>query len=86
MQDQYLNSVNLNGQTDFPYLCLDVKRGNSIPEPPGFRVMHWHEDFQFIYVLCGEIRLHTLEQTITVPAGAPIFAAESRRRLATADS
>lgn len=73
MQEQYLNSVNLNGQTDFPYLCLDVKRGNSIPEPPGFRVMHWHEDFQFIYVLCGEIHLHMLEQTITVPAGTGVF-------------
>ena len=25
--------------------------------------MHWHEDFQFIYVIDGELYLHTLDQT-----------------------
>lgn len=47
----YINSVNLNQNTDFPYLVLNVINGNSYPKNPGFRVMHWHEDIQFIYVL-----------------------------------
>ena len=57
MRNDYLNSVNLNTGRDFPYLCMDVENGKSVPEPPGFHVMHWHEDFQFIYVLAGELSL-----------------------------
>lgn len=68
MAETYLNSVNLNQKSDFPYLCMDVQRGRSIPEPPGWLVWHWHEDFQFIYVFEGEMYLHTLEQTMIVPA------------------
>ena len=52
---------------------MDVERGRSVPEPPGFHVMHWHEDFQFIYVFTGEIYLHTLEQTKIISAGQGIF-------------
>lgn len=51
--DKYINSVNLNQNTNFPYLVLNVINGNSYPRNPGFRVMHWHEDIQFIYVLDG---------------------------------
>ena len=69
MLGDYLNSVNLNAGQDFPYLCMDVENGKSVPEPPGFHVMHWHEDFQFIYVLAGELYLHTLNRTRVVPAG-----------------
>lgn len=71
--DDYLNSVNLNAGQDFPYLCMDVDNGKSVPEPPGFHVMHWHEDFQFIYVLAGELYVHTLDQTVVVPAGQGVF-------------
>ena len=35
--------------------------------------MHWHEDFQFIYVIDGALYLHTLDQTRIVPAGQGIF-------------
>ena len=73
MQNDYLNSVNLNAGEDFPYLCMDVENGKSVPEPPGFHVMHWHEDFQFIYVLAGELYLHTLSQTKVVPVGQGVF-------------
>lgn len=45
------NSVNLREGTDFPYLALNVIDGNSYPRNPGFQVMHWHEDLQFICVL-----------------------------------
>ena len=65
-QDKYINSVNLNQNTNFPYLVLNVFNGNSYPRNPGFRVMHWHEDIQFIYVLDGEIEVVTLDSRTPV--------------------
>ena len=38
MPNDYLNSVNLNRESNFPYLCMDIEKGKSIPEPPGFYV------------------------------------------------
>ncbi len=72
MAEDYPNSVNLNSG-GFPYLCMDIEKGRSIPEPSGFQVMHWHEEFQFIYVLAGEVYLHTLDQTKIIPAGQGAF-------------
>ena len=69
----YINSVNLNIDTDFPYLVLDVIGQNSYPRNPGFQVMHWHEDLQFIYVLDGIIEVRTLDHSIRVQAGEAIF-------------
>ncbi|MBC8535920.1 helix-turn-helix domain-containing protein [Feifania hominis] len=73
MTSDYLNSVNLNGDSDFPYLCMTIEKGKSIPKSPGFQTMHWHEDFQFIYVLTGEVYLHTLDQTKIVPSEYGVF-------------
>ncbi len=50
---RFINSVNLNAGTDFPYLVLEIINEQSFPRNPGFQVMHWHEDIQFIYVLEG---------------------------------
>lgn len=72
-QNGYLNSVNLNQNTNFPYLVLNVCNGNSNPRNPGFRVMHWHEDIQFIYVLKGEIEVVTLKKKTTLHEGEAIF-------------
>lgn len=72
-QDNYINSVNLNQHTNFPYLVLNVYNGNSYPRNPGFRVMHWHEDVQFIYVLEGEIEAVTLENRTTLQQGDGFF-------------
>ncbi len=72
-KDQYINSVNLNSDTDFPYLVLDVVNENACPRNPGFQVMHWHEDLQFIYVLEGKIEVRTLEQAVQVQKGEGIF-------------
>ena len=33
-REQYINSVNLNIDTDFPYLVLDVINDNSFPRNP----------------------------------------------------
>ncbi len=69
----YINSVNLNIHTDFPYLILNVKNDVAIPRNPGFHVMHWHEDLQFIYVLEGMVRVQTLEESVLLHAGEGIF-------------
>ena len=40
---------------------------------PGFQVMHWHEDLQFIYVLSGAVEVKTLDDTVSMQAGEGIF-------------
>lgn len=72
-KESYINSVNLYVDTDFPYLVLDVINDRSYPRNPGFQVMHWHEDLQFIYVLSGSIEVKTLDNTVSVQAGEGIF-------------
>lgn len=72
-QNDYINSVNLNADSDFPYLVLDVINDQSYPRNPGFQVMHWHEDLQFIYVLDGEIEIETLDTSVQVNKGSGIF-------------
>ncbi|MBO5071416.1 MAG: helix-turn-helix domain-containing protein [Eubacterium sp.] len=70
---EFINSVNLNAGSDFPYLVLDVVNEQSYPRNPGFQVMHWHEDIQFIYVFEGEIEIKTLTKSISVDAGSGVF-------------
>lgn len=72
-KEDYINSVNLNSNTDFPYLVLDVINENAYPRNPGFQVMHWHEDLQLIYVLDGEIEIYTLENFVRIQAGEGLF-------------
>ncbi len=72
-KDNYINSVNLNINTDFPYLVLDVIGDKSYPQNPGFQVMHWHEDLQFIYVLDGIIEVRTLDNAVQIQTGEAIF-------------
>ena len=72
-QKDYINSVNLNADSDFPYLVLDVWGDQSYPRNPGFQVMHWHEDLQFIYVLDGEIEIKTLDTSARIKKGGGVF-------------
>lgn len=72
-KEDYINSINLNIDTDFPYLVLDVIGKNSYPRNPGFQVMHWHEDLQFIYVLDGIVEVRTLDNSVQIQAGEAIF-------------
>lgn len=72
-REKYINSVNLNVHTDFPYLMLDIINDHSYPRNPGFQVMHWHEDLQFIYVISGTIQLQTLDSIRDITAGEGVF-------------
>lgn len=72
-KEKYVNSINLNVDTDFPYLVLDVINDKSHPKNPGFQVMHWHDDLQFIYVVSGTIEVLTLDSIIQVKTGEAVF-------------
>lgn len=71
--NNYINSKNLNAGSELPYLVLDVINDKVYPPNPGFHIMHWHEDLQFIYVLEGEIEIKTLDETAPVNKGSGIF-------------
>ena len=73
MENAYINSVNLNQNTNFPYLVLNVLGDESYPRNPGFQVMHWHEDLQFIYVNDGEIEVVTLSGRELIKQGEGVF-------------
>ncbi len=72
-ESSYLNSINLNTKSSFPYLAMDANGQGSVPEPPGQWVMHWHEDFQFIKVIKDRIWIQTLQETKEIPAGNGVF-------------
>ena len=72
-REDFVNSINLNTGTDFPYLVLDVAGEQSHPKNPGFRMMHWHEDLQFIYVSEGVIEVKTLDHAVRAAAGEGVF-------------
>lgn len=73
MGNAFINSVNLNQNTDFPYLVLKVTGDESYPRNPGFQVMHWHEDLQFIYVVGGEIEVVTLSDRVRLRQDEGVF-------------
>ena len=50
---EHIHSVNMNADSNFPYLVLHTKNNMASPLTPGFRVFHWHEDLQFVYVRSG---------------------------------
>lgn len=72
-KENYINSINLKDNTEFPYLVLDVINDDPSPRNPGFRVMHWHEDLQFIFVLSGKIEVQMLAASVQICAGEGIF-------------
>ena len=72
-KNRFVNSVNLNIGTRFPYFVVDAIDDKPFPPNPGFRLMHWHEDLQFILVTDGRITVQTLDEKVEVGAGEAIF-------------
>ena len=68
-----LHSENPNAGDGFPYLALEVRGAQAQPPVPGFRVVHWHEDLQLVYVSEGTVRIKTLDAEETLRAGEGIF-------------
>ena len=57
----------------FPILCWMYTNKKSVPRNPGFQVLHWHEDLQFVYVFEGNAELQTLEESVRFKAGEGVF-------------
>lgn len=72
-KERYLNSVNVKNHSDFPYLVLDVRDDTPSVRNPGFRVMHWHDDLQMIYLEDGAIEVITLHEAIRLQPGEAVF-------------
>jgi AraC-type DNA-binding domain-containing proteins len=74
MAKKVINSINLKQKSNFPYLVLNVKDAQSFPLNPGFKVMHWHEDLQFVYVSSGKITFSILGKTnLVIHGGEGLF-------------
>ncbi|AUI66870.1 MULTISPECIES: AraC family transcriptional regulator [Glaesserella] len=71
--EHYNHSSNFPSETDFPYLVLTGDNNDISPQNMGFRVMHWHDELQFVYVEQGEVEVQTLEQTFRIGAGEGLF-------------
>ncbi len=70
---EFLNSRNPKEGTSFPYTVLKVIDDISEPRPAGFRIMHWHEDIQFILLSEGRIRIRTLDGCAELSEGEGCF-------------
>lgn len=70
---QFVNSVNLNARSSFPYMVLDVHAERSEPLNPRFQVMHWHDDLQFLLVLEGTVQIRTLGGFVELSQGQAVF-------------
>lgn len=57
----------------FPLLVLDVARQVCTPSNEGFRVLHWHEEIQFIFVRQGIIHAHIYDEELDAGAGDCLF-------------
>lgn len=66
-------SHNPNQENPFPLLVLNVRQNVCIPCNEGFRVLHWHEEVQFVYVLSGTIHVKIYDQEFDVSAGDCVF-------------
>lgn len=66
-------SHNPNDQNSFPLLVLDVRRDVCRPANEGFRVLHWHEEIQFVHVRKGRIHVKIYEEQLDVTAGSCLF-------------
>ena len=70
---KYINSANLNRGSNFPYLVMDIANGHSKPQPPGFHILHWHEDLQIVICLQGQLTVRSLYESITLNEGQAVF-------------
>lgn len=66
-------SHNPNDQDAFPLLVLDVRQETCFPPNEGFRVLHWHEEIQFVHVLAGSIHVEIYGEAFDVSAGDAVF-------------
>ncbi len=59
--------------TKFPLLVLDVERKHCKPYNEGFRVFHWHDEVQFVYILKGVVHFRIYDEEVDLKAGDCMF-------------
>ena len=59
--------------TKFPLLVLDVKRRSCVPSNEGFRVFHWHDEVQFVYILKGSVHFRIYDEEMDLKEGDCMF-------------
>lgn len=69
--------------TQFPLLVLDVRRQVCAPYNEGFRVLHWHEEVQFVYVLKGVVHVKVYDEELDLERNDCIFINKSVLHLIT---
>lgn len=72
-KDSYVHSQNPFWNTSFPFLILEVENEKCYPQNLGFRIMHWHEDVQFILILKGQAHFRTVSQSFDLNSGEAVF-------------
>ena len=70
---EYINFPNTKANSSFPYLVLEVNHGQMIPGCKRFKIMHYHEDLQLIYVVKGSIEVCSLVKTIELKQGDGLY-------------
>lgn len=59
--------------TGFPLLVLNVQRHFCVPPNEGFRMLHWHEEVQFVCVISGSVRITVYSEEFLLHAGDCMF-------------
>lgn len=59
--------------TRFPLLVLDVRRQICTPYNEGFRVLHWHEEIQFVHVIKGVVCVKVYDEEVDLRENDCIF-------------
>lgn len=69
----FLHSINPLLDTAFPFLTLKIENKECFPPNLGFRIMHWHEDLQFVLILKGKAHFQTIGQSFDLNSGEAVF-------------
>lgn len=59
--------------TKFPLLVLNVERQVCRPFNEGFRVFHWHDEVQFVYILKGIVHFRIYDEEEDLKSGDCMF-------------
>lgn len=73
MDKKPIYSHNPYQNNSFPLLVLQVRSDTCYPPNEGFRVLHWHNEVQFMYLLEGTIHARVFDEQMDIHAGECLF-------------
>lgn len=71
--EQYVNIVNDKKYTDFPFRVIHVGDAPFHGDDRRCKIMHWHEDLQFMFVKGGYIEVQTLDEVYRIESNEGVF-------------